>query len=336
MDVVENRIGTGSATGAAQGSGSGGATGPEPVEGVGDTRRALGGFLRARRARVAPEHVGLTGGGRRRVRGLRREELAQLAGISVDYYVRLEQGRATQPSPEVLDALARALGLDAAERGHLVTLATPRRGSAPTARVSRPLLRVLDAMDPLPAFATDHRLDVVAWNDLGAELIGGAADPDRRDRNQARYLFLDPASRVVHPDWRERATEAVGQLRVSAGRYPDDAELAGLITDLSTRSGEFRRIWASGEVLMCGAGRKRLRHPVAGLLTLDFEALNVPAAPGELGLVVHVFSAEEGSEGAAGLARLAEVVRDVVVRDVDVRDTAGRNMEERPGLPVPS
>ncbi|GGR47630.1 helix-turn-helix domain-containing protein [Streptomyces netropsis] len=277
----------------------------ERIGGIGDSERALGDFLRARRGRVAPEHVGLTGGRRRRVRGLRREELAQLAGISVDYYVRLEQGRATQPSPEVLDALAGALGLDAAERGHLATLAGARRGPAPRARVSPLMQRVLDAMTDLPAFATDHRLHVVAWNGLGSELIGGLADPARRDRNNARFLFLDPASRLVHPEWEDRAAEAVGQLRVAAGRYPDDVELAGLISELGAGSTEFRRIWDSGEVVMCAAGRKRLRHPVAGLLTLDFETLHVPAAPGETGLVVHVFSAEEGSGEAAALARLA-------------------------------
>ncbi|MEV6962129.1 helix-turn-helix transcriptional regulator [Streptomyces sp. NPDC051207] len=274
------------------------------IDGVGDTRRALGGFLRARRGRVAPEHVGISGGGRRRVRGLRREELAQLAGISVDYYVRLEQGRATQPSREVLDALARALGLDEAERAHLDTLAGARRAPAPEARVGPVLRRILDAMSGLPVFATNHRLDVVAWNGLGAELMGGLGDPGRRDRNNARFLFLDPASRFVHPEWEGRAAEAVGQLRVSAGRYPDDTELAALITELSRRSAEFRRIWATGEVVMCAAGRKRLRHPRTGLLTLDFETLHVPAAPGETGLVVHVFSAEEGSREAAALARL--------------------------------
>ncbi|KUO18445.1 XRE family transcriptional regulator [Streptomyces dysideae] len=275
------------------------------IDGVGgDTHRALGGFLRARRGRVAPEHVGLPGGGRRRVRGLRREELAQLAGISVDYYVRLEQGRATQPSPEVLDALARALGLDAAERRHLTTLAGTRRDPVPEAQVSPMLRRILASMTDLPAFATNHRLDVVAWNDLGAELIGGLGDPARRDRNNARFLFLDPASRQVHPEWEDRAAEAVGQLRVSAGRYPDDAELAALITELSTHSPDFRRIWATGEVVMCTAGRKRLRHPKAGLLTLNFETLHVPAGPGDTGLVVHVFSAEEDSGEAVALGRL--------------------------------
>jgi transcriptional regulator with XRE-family HTH domain len=271
------------------------------VDGIG--RRALGGFLRARRERVAPEQVGIAGGGRRRVRGLRREELAQLAGISVDYYVRLEQGRATQPSVEVLDALARALRLDAAERGHLATLAGGRHGHAPKAVVSPVLRRILDGMNA-PAFATDHRLDIVACNGLGAELIGLA---DRSDRNNARYLFLDPASRDLYPEWEDRAKEAVGQLRVSAGRYPDDGELAALVSELSARSDDFRRIWATGEVVVCGAGRKRLRHPAAGLLTLDYETLHVPAAPGETGLVVHVFSAEDGSPEADALAGLGAV-----------------------------
>jgi transcriptional regulator with XRE-family HTH domain len=274
-------------------------------DGTGEPRHGLGGFLRARRGRVTPEHVGITGGRRRRVRGLRREELAQLAGISVDYYVRLEQGRATQPSAEVLDALATALRLDAAERGHLTTLAAGRSDPAPTARVSPLLRRILDSLAGLPAFATDHRLDVVAFNSLGAELIGGLGEPRRRDRNNARFLFLDPASRVVHPEWEDRAAEAVGQLRVAAGRYPEDAELAALIAELAAGSAEFRRIWDSGEVVMCAAGRKRLRHPVAGLLTLDFETLHVPAAPGETGLVVHVFSAREGSREADAIARIA-------------------------------
>ncbi|MEU3355244.1 helix-turn-helix transcriptional regulator [Streptomyces sp. NPDC037389] len=275
------------------------------IDGTGDTRHALGDFLRARRGRVAPEDVGLTGGGRRRVRGLRREELAQLAGISVDYYVRLEQGRATQPSPEVLDALARALGLDVAERKHLATLAGSGHGPAPKVRVSPLLRRLLEAAGSLPAFVTNHRLDVVAWNDLGSVLMGGLAEPGRRAPNEALYLFLDPASRALFPEWEDRAVEAVGQLRVSAGRYPDDVELTALITELSSLSAEFRRIWSTGEVVMCARGRKRLRHPAAGLLTLDYETLHVPAAPGESGLEMHVFSAEEGSQEAAVLARLA-------------------------------
>ncbi|MBB6174876.1 transcriptional regulator with XRE-family HTH domain [Nocardiopsis mwathae] len=275
------------------------------IDGIGDPRRALGAFLRARRGRVAPEDVGIRANGRRRVRGLRREELAQLAGISVDYYVRLEQGRAVQPSDGVLDALARALGLDAAERKHLRTLACAEPAPAPRLQVSPLLQRALDAMVGLPAYVTDHRQDVVAWNVLGAELLGGLGDPGRRDPNNARFLFLDPASRDVLPDWQDRADETVGLLRVAAGRYPEDGLLAALITELSERSEDFRRVWDTGEVVMCGAGRKRLRHPAIGEIALEYETLHVPESPGETGLVVHVLSAEEGSAEAAALACLA-------------------------------
>ncbi|KUN24027.1 XRE family transcriptional regulator [Streptomyces antibioticus] len=274
------------------------------MDGIYDSRRALGGFLRARRGRVAPERAGVAGGGRRRVRGLRREELAQLAGISVDYYVRLEQGRATAPSAEVLDALSRALGLDAAERRHLDTLAAGRPDPVPRQRIGPGLRRALDAMDGLPVFVTNHRLDVVAWNRLGAALMGGLDVPGRRDPNNARFVLLDPAARDVHPDWEDRAAEAVGQLRVAAGRHPDDPELTGLIAELAEHSAEFRRIWDSGEVTMCAAGRKRVRHPAVGVLELDFETLHVPAGPGESGLVLHVFSAAEGSPEAAALREL--------------------------------
>ncbi len=276
-------------------------------------RPALGEFLRARRGRVAPERVGIAVGRRRRVQGLRREELAQLAGISVDYYVRLEQGRATQPSPEVLDALARALGLGAAERAHLSALAGTGPGSgpgtraeaAPVTRVGPVLRQILRSLDQLPVIATDHRLDVVAWNALGAELLGGLRGPHpRRDRNNARFLFLDPASRVVHPEWEVRAREAVGLLRMATGKHPGDTALLALVAELAALSEEFRDIWDSGEVTMCAAGRKSLHHPATGPLTLDFETLQVPAAPGQSGLIVHVYSAEEGTPEAAALAEL--------------------------------
>ncbi|NGO73430.1 helix-turn-helix domain-containing protein [Streptomyces boncukensis] len=272
--------------------------------GIGDARRALGTFLRARRGRVAPEQVGIAPGRRRRVRGLRREELAQLAGISVDYYVRLEQGRANQPSPEVLDALAGALGLGPAERRHLATLAEGRRGPAPAPAgvdgVGPALRRIVDGMAPrCPAFVVDHRLDVLAWNAPGAELMGGLGDPARRDRNQARFLFLDPAARDLFPEWENRAREAVGQLRIAAGRFPEDAELAGLLTALSERSAAFRRIWDSGEAVICEGGRKRVQHPVAGALTLDYQVMRVPPA-----LELHAFTAAEDSAEARALAAL--------------------------------
>ncbi|MFE5327960.1 helix-turn-helix domain-containing protein [Embleya sp. NPDC056575] len=296
----------------------------DEVEGIGDARRALGGFLRARRGRVAPEHVGLVGGRRRRVRGLRREELAQLAGISVDYYVRLEQGRATQPSPEVLDALARALGLDAAEHRHLITLAGTRHVPAPTARVSPLIQQILDSLTRLPAFATNHRLDTVAWNDLGAELVGGLADPSRRDRNNARFLFLDPASRLVFPEWEERAEDAVGQLRVSAGRYPDDAELATLITELSTHSADFRRIWATGKVLVCGAGHKSVHHPAVGSMHLDYETLRVPTPTGDTALEIHVFRARPNTPSATALSHLATLATRATTPDLAPADARHR------------
>ncbi|MCS0636187.1 helix-turn-helix domain-containing protein [Streptomyces sp. LP05-1] len=270
----------------------------------GDTRRALGDFLRARRERLTPEHIGVAAGRRRRVPGLRREELAQRAGISVDYYVRLEQGRATAPSPEVLDALAAALELDAAERRHLATLADLRRAPAPRLPVGPRLHRIVDAL-ALPAFATDPHTRVRAWNPLGAALMGGLAEPGRRDPNQARWIFLDPAAREVFPDWEARAAEAAGQLRVAAGRYPDDRELAALITGLSGQSAEFRRIWGAGEVTMCAGGQKRVRHPLTGVLHLDYETLHLPAGPGETGLVVHVFSPADDSPESRALARLA-------------------------------
>lgn len=153
----------------------------------------------------------------------------------------------------------------------------------PRTRIGVGLRRAMDAMDGLPVFATDHRLDVVAWNRLGAALMGGLDVPGRRDANNARFVLLDPAARDLHPDWEERAAEVAGQLRVAAGRHPDDRELTGLIAELADVSPEFRRFWASEEVTMCAAGRKRLRHPVVGLLELDFETLHVPAGPGSPG-----------------------------------------------------
>ncbi|MGP3969072.1 helix-turn-helix transcriptional regulator [Streptomyces sp. 6N223] len=279
-----------------------------------DDGRELGGFLRSRRARVAPESVGLAAGARRRVRGLRREELAQLAGISVDYYVRLEQGRATQPSDEVLRALARVLGLGATEREHLWTLASARRGGPPSGRVSPLLRRMLDEMPGMPAFVTCHRLDVLAWNALGGALMGGLADPDARDRNQARFAFLDPASRRLMPDWEERAGEMAAMLRYASGRYPDDAYLAELVAELTTLSADFRRLWETGDVVRCTSGTKRFRLPAvggSGEFALDYETLHVPAGPGQEGVQVHVYAAPEGSDAAAALRILAERAADV-------------------------
>jgi transcriptional regulator with XRE-family HTH domain len=277
-----------------------------------DDAREFGAFLRSRRARVAPENVGIAGGRRRRVKGLRREELAQLAGISVDYYVRLEQGRATQPSDEVLDALARVLGLDATEREHLGTLTAARRKSSrPSsgrqgAERARPeLRRILDGMESLPAVITGYRQDILAWNRLGSELFGGLDEKNGRDRNNARYLFLDARSRETFPDWEQRARETVAVLRLATGKYPNDAHLAELVGKLSVKSEDFQRMWAAGDVMVCGSGRKRFRHPVVGELALSYETLQLPASAAQTGQELHVFSSEDRSEAEAALQMLA-------------------------------
>ncbi|WP_424212787.1 helix-turn-helix domain-containing protein [Streptomyces sp. BI20] len=270
-------------------------------------RPALGGFLAARRGRVSPAEVGIPAGARRRVPGLRREELAQLAGISVDYYVRLEQGRANAPSDEVLTALARALRLDASERRHLETLAGARRAEPPLPHVPEVLRRLLEAADPLPAFVTDHRVELMAWNAAGGELLGRPGEGGR-DTNDARFVFLDPAAREVYADWEARAREVVGLLQVAAGRFPRDAELIALIDVLAAGSGEFRDRWASGEVMMCGAGRRRFRHPVAGELALDWQSLRVPTVADATGPALHVFAPV--GETDAAWERLTELVRE--------------------------
>lgn len=279
------------------------------LDGMDDDGRELGAFLRSRRARVAPESVGVATGPRRRVPGLRREELAQLAGISVDYYVRLEQGRATQPSPEILDALARVLALDATEREHLRTLiAAPRKVRSSSRwrpeKVRPELQRLLDEMYALPAVITSHRQDALAWNRLGGELFGGL-DEDGRDRNNARYLFLDARARERFPDWDQRAKETVAVLRLAAGRHADDERLRELVGQLSVHSEEFRGLWAAGDVLVCGSGTRRFRHPVVGELGLRYETLQLPTSAGQRGQELHVFSSEEGSDAEEALQLLA-------------------------------
>jgi transcriptional regulator with XRE-family HTH domain len=270
-----------------------------------DDGRELGAFLRSRRARVAPDSVGIAAGPRRRVPGLRREELARLAGISVDYYARLEQGRATQPSPQILDAIADVLGLGRTEREHLRALtAAPRKGRRSSRRraerVRPELWRLLDAMYGLPALVTGHRQDALAWNRLGSELFGGLGD-GRRDRNNARYLFLDPASRETFPDWEQRARETVAVLRRAAGRHADDERLRELVGELSVRSEEFGALWASADVVVCDNGTRRFRHPAVGELTLRRETLQLPASAGRTGQELHVYNAGEDGDAEQAL-----------------------------------
>ncbi|BCM67361.1 MULTISPECIES: helix-turn-helix transcriptional regulator [Streptomyces] len=267
------------------------------------TEAEVGDFLRSRRARIRPEEVGLPAHGRRRVPGLRREEVAQLAGVSVDYYVRLEQGRGTRVSDAVLDAVARVLRLDDTEHAYLRTVARPRRqrrtpAAAPRVRPGVRLL--LDGMERNPAFVLGRRMDVLAWNALG-DAVNGFSRMTPAERNVPRQVFLDPAARDRHPEWAAVAAQTVAHLRLNAGRYADDAGLCALVGELSLKSEDFRRLWADHEVRECAYGVKKVRHPVAGLLTLPYETLTVPADPDQ---TIVVYTPEPGSETAERLALL--------------------------------
>ncbi|MEU3523900.1 helix-turn-helix transcriptional regulator [Streptomyces sp. NPDC038707] len=267
------------------------------------TEAEVGDFLRSRRARIRPEEVGLPAHGRRRVPGLRREEVAQLAGVSVDYYIRLEQGRGTSVSDAVLDAVARVLRLDETEHTYLRTVARPgrrRAGTAGPSRVRPGIQALLDGMERSPAFVLDQRMDVLAWNALG-DAVNGFSRMAPAGRNMPRHLFLDPGARELYPEWAAVAAQAVAHLRLSAGRYADDARLCALVGELSLKSDDFRRLWADHEVRECAYGVKRIQHPVAGLLTLPYETLTVPSQPDQ---TLVVYTPEPSSETAERLALL--------------------------------
>ncbi|WP_327176448.1 helix-turn-helix transcriptional regulator [Streptomyces sp. NBC_01335] len=261
----------------------------------------LAGFLRTRRSRVDPSSVGIRADSRRRVAGLRREEVAHLSGVSVDYYVRLEQGRATQPSDQVLDALARVLGLDETEREHLSRLACQRRrAKAPGSRIRPELLRVLDLVAEAPAFIMNHRLDVLAGNRLAGLLFGRPVP----GLNTARHLFLEEAERGLYADWEKCTLDVVGHLRLAVGQYPDDPRLASLIGELAMGSERFRRLWARADVRARTHGRKPYRHPLVGLLELHQENFGLP---GESGMELVVLSATPGSPAEDGLRLLSSL-----------------------------
>ncbi|MFJ9521455.1 helix-turn-helix transcriptional regulator [Kitasatospora sp. NPDC101801] len=260
----------------------------------------LAGFLRTRRSRVDPAAVGIPTDSRRRVAGLRREEVAHLSGVSVDYYVRLEQGRATQPSGQVLDALARVLGLDGTERDHLCRLAGKRRRRAkvPGGRVRPELLRVLGLVADAPALIMDHRLDVLAGNRL-AGLLYGRSTPGL---NIARNLFLEETEHGLYADWEHCTLDVVGHLRLAAGKYPEDPRLTSLIGELAMGSERFRRLWARADVRTRTHGRKAYRHPLVGPLELHQENF---ALPDESGMELIVLSAAPGTPTEDGLRLLA-------------------------------
>jgi len=270
---------------------------------------SLGDYLRARRALVSPADVGLPPTGRRRVPGLRREEVAELVGLSTDYYVRLEQGRADRPSDEVLDALCRALLLGSAERAHLYDLARPpRRGATTTAAgtgrgdVLRSALRqVVEAIPTTPAVIMNDRNDVLAWNRLAAALIADFPNLPPRERNMARRIFLDPDAGQIHLDWDGAARTTVGMLRMAAGRQPHDPELVRLIGELSLGSSTFRTLWASHHVHEKTHGPKRFRHPIVGDVILHYETFQAPGAAHHL---LVIYTAAPGSPAEDALSFL--------------------------------
>ena len=276
-----------------------------------DNRAAIRDFLSSRRAKISPEQAGLpAGGGTRRVPGLRREEVAVLAGVSTDWYIRLEKGHIAGVSEDVLDAVARALQLDEAEREHLFNLAraarpmrTPRRRSQPQLRPS--LTRILDSMTGVAAFIRNARLDVLAINPLGKALYAPVfelADADRRVPNIARFNFLDPRARAFYPEWDESADTTVALLRTAAGRDPDDRDLTDLVGELATRSDEFRTRWGAHNVRLHRGGLKHFHHPIVGELALDYDSMDMPAAPG---LALTIYSAAPDTASADALTLLA-------------------------------
>lgn len=251
----------------------------------------LGDFLKSRRARVTPESAGLAHGARRRVPGLRREEVAQLSGISVEYYIRLEQGRSASPSEEVLDAIARVLRLDEVEHAHLTRLARPaRRTPRPRPEPVRPeLVRLMTLLDRAPALIVNHRWDVLSANHLAGVLFPSD--------NLARYAFLDPAARAFYDDWDEVTATTVGQLRLSATQFPGDRALATLVGELSMASTEFRTLWAGRDVKQRTHGVKRFHHPLVGELELAYEHLDIAGVPGQK-LVTLIPAADTPTEAA--------------------------------------
>ena len=264
-------------------------------------------FLTTRRAKITPERAGLpTFGRHRRVSGLRREEVALVAGISVEYYTRLERGNAAGVSDEVLHAVSAALQLDDAERAHLFELVrvanerAPRR--APSAQRVRPgIARVVDAITDVAAFVQNGRGDIVYANALAAAIYSDLDRDPVRPPNTARYLFLDPRAKSFYPEWQKVANETVAVLRGAAGRNPYDRALSDLVGMLATRSDEFRVRWASHDVRFHRSGAKRLHHPLVGDLTLSYELLDIP---GEPGLTLVTYAAEPGTPSHERLLEL--------------------------------
>ncbi|GGS58159.1 MULTISPECIES: helix-turn-helix transcriptional regulator [Streptomyces] len=301
-----------------------------------DASSELGDFLKSRRAALRPEEVGINPHpSRRRVTGLRREELAMLAGVSITHYTRIEQGRATSVSDGVLEAIARTLRLTDDETAHLKDLARPAASSsrpAPprVAHASASARQLLAAMTDVPAVIMDRHNDVLAWNQLGHALLAGHLAPDSPDTpatrpNLTRMLFLDEQYRELYANWNEQAQLAVAHLRLVAGRHPDDRALAELVGQLTMNSDEFAALWARHPVRTCTSGLKHLRHPLVGALELSFENLILPGTSGQR---LIAYTAEPGSPSEAALRLLgsatAPVVQDTTAARHSVTTPAAR------------
>lgn len=275
-----------------------------------DPRHEVREFLSSRRARISPQQAGLPAyGGNRRVKGLRREEVAMLAGVSIDYYVRMERGNLAGASDGVLDSLASALQLDEAEREHLYALAresgtgSSRRRRRQPGTVRPALQQLLDAITDAPAWIRNGRHDVLAMNQLARALYAPVLADPRRPANTARFVYLDPeAAERFFVDYDKITRDAAAMLRMEAGQNPHDEDLIALVGELSTRSELFRKQWASQDVRFHRSGRKRLRHPAVGQLDLDFEAMPLPGDPG---FQLNVYTAAPGTPSADGLRLLA-------------------------------
>jgi transcriptional regulator with XRE-family HTH domain len=296
-----------------------------------DTRSEIREFLTSRRARITPDQVGLAAYGPRRVPGLRREEVAVLAGVSVPYYTRLERGDMNGVSESVLGALAGALQLDDAERAHLLDLARaahptparPRRRQAKQ-RVRPEVQWTLDAITGAAAFVGNERLDILAANQLGRALFSELYAAPTRPVNTARFLFLDPRAESAYRDWERVATETVAILRWAAGRDPHNRDLSDLVGELATQSEAFRTRWAAHNVRFHNTGVKHFRHPEVGELTLSFNRLDLAA---DHGLTLFTYTAEPGSRSEEALKLLGSWAA-----TVDPAESA-RAIDARRGVP---
>ncbi|MFD6564265.1 helix-turn-helix transcriptional regulator [Micromonospora profundi] len=293
-------------------------------------RTELGDFLRKCRADTTPEAAGFVEQSGRRVRGLRREEVAQLAGVSVDYYTRLEQGRHTSPSEAVLDALARVFRLEAAARAHLADLARPARhrtGEVPGQRVRPAMHQLIASMVDHPAFVVGRRTDVLASNLLARTLLTDWPRLPQRERNYTRWVLLDPAAREVYTDWATVAADVVGTLRLYAGRFPDDPQLNELVGELTIKSPQFRTWWDNHRVHERTHGTKRMTHPAVGPITIRYEALTLP---GDDDQTLFVYNTDPGSSSHDNMRLLALWATQNTAADQERNNVSTGSRPQRP------